>query len=91
MTKRRNLDRERLEVYLLHLLLAYRPILQITGYLLLFIAIAALFSFPIFSGVSLEVAIFMIFLTTSYQATLLFAKIWGLAGNNEKELRTYPR
>lgn len=33
MTKKGKLDREKAEIYLLNLLLAYRPVFQISGFL----------------------------------------------------------
>ncbi|MBI9046408.1 MAG: hypothetical protein JEZ06_18100 [Anaerolineaceae bacterium] len=46
MSKKRDLDREGLEVYLINLLLAFRPYLQIGGFLLLIYALVGLEAQP---------------------------------------------
>ena len=85
MTKRRNLDREGLEVYLLNLLLAYRPMLQISGLLFLVFSVVALSLSPIVGSIALGMGIFLVTLTNSYQVTLYLAKLgaWlGTLGKN---------
>ena len=80
MTKRRNLDREGLEIYLLNLLLAYRPILQISGLLFLITSVVALALSPIGGSIALGVAILLVTLSYSYQATLYLAKVGAWLG-----------
>jgi hypothetical protein len=75
MTKRRNLDRERLEVYYLHLLLAYRPIFQIGAFIVLVFSVAALWLSTIVSSVALGLAIFLVLLSYSYPVALYLAKM----------------
>jgi hypothetical protein len=86
MTKRRNLDREGLEVYLLNLLLAYRPLFQISGLLLFVTSIVALSLSPIVGVITLGAAIYLVILSYSYQAILYLAKLgtWlGTIGKNK--------
>jgi hypothetical protein len=86
MTKRRNLDREGLEVYLLNLLLAYRPLFQISGLLLFVTSVVALSFSPFVSVITLGVAICLVILSYSYQAILYLAKFgaWvGTIGKNK--------
>lgn len=80
MKQRRNLDREGLEVYLLNLFLAYRPLLQISGLLLLVYAILALTTTVIVGSVALVAAIFLVILANSYQAIQYMAKIGAWVG-----------
>jgi len=77
--RRRNKDKELLEVYLLHLLLAYRPLLRISG---IFLFIYALVSLS-FSEIGLFVfwlAILLLALTVSYRFMLYFAKFGAWFG-----------
>jgi hypothetical protein len=86
MTKRRNLDREGLEVYLLNLLLAYRPLFQISGLLLFVTSIVALSLSPIVGVITLGAAIYLVIISYSYQAILYLAKLgaWlGTIGKNK--------
>lgn len=85
MTKRRNLDREKLELYFTYLLLAYRPLLRISGLLLLLYSIMALSIYPKSVGVALAVAIVLILPSYSYQVTLYLAKIGAWVGTLGKK------
>jgi len=80
MSNRRRLARERLEIYLVHLLLTYRPLILIGGLLLLIYAIAALLlSLPTaFAG--LVPAIFLLLLGSSYPAVLYTAGLGAWIG-----------
>ena len=69
-----------MDVYFLHLLLAYRPILQIIGYLLLVLSVLALSYSPLLSSIFLGVAILIIFLSNSYRLTLYMAKMGAWLG-----------
>jgi hypothetical protein len=73
-----------LEVYLLNLLLAYRPILQIGGVVLLVYAVVSIAISPKVSIVVLVLAIFLLLITFSYQATLYLAKIGAWIGTLRK-------
>ena len=74
MSKKRKLDREGLEVYLLNLLLAYRPLLFICGIFLLFYAIGVLSKTFMLGLATLLPPIFLLLLCFSYQLTLSTAK-----------------
>lgn len=75
MSKKRKLDREGLEVYLLNLLLAYRPLLFLSGIFLFFYAIGV-FSKSFFLGVAtLLPPFFLLLLCFSYPLTLSTAKL----------------
>ena len=74
MSKKRKLDRDGLEVYLLNLLLAYRPLLFVSGIFLFFYAIGILSkSFVVGIAIFLP-PIFLLLLCFSYQVTLHTAK-----------------
>jgi len=74
MSKNCKLDRDGLEVYLLNLLLAYRPLLFICGIFLLFYAIGVITkSFMVGIAIFL-LPIFLLLLCFSYQLTLRTAK-----------------
>ncbi|KPL06212.1 hypothetical protein AMJ86_09415 [bacterium SM23_57] len=85
MAKRRNLDRESLEVYLLNLLLAYRPIIQISGLLFLMTSVFALSMSPVVGLITLGIAIFLVMVSFSYQATLYLAKLGAWLGTLRME------
>jgi hypothetical protein len=80
MSNRRRLARERLEIYLVHLLLAYRRLIFIGGLLLLVYAIAFMFSNPLVGSASLVPAIFMLLLSNSYPVTLYTARLGAWIG-----------
>ena len=80
MAKRRNIDRERLEIYLLHWLLAYRPILLIGGLFVLAYSIIALFLSPIAGCITLGLAILLLLPSHSDQVTLYLAKVGAWLG-----------
>lgn len=77
---RQQKEREILEVYLLHLILAYRPLLRILGTLLLIYALVVIVISPAAGIPVFGVATLLFLLTFSYQVTLLFAKIGAWAG-----------
>jgi hypothetical protein len=85
MTKRRNLDRERLEVYYTTILLAYRPIIQICAWILMLYALAALAIFKTAGLVALGLAIIFLLLSYSYQLTLYLAKFGAWIGTIWRE------
>jgi hypothetical protein len=85
VTKRRNLDREKLELYFIYLLLAYRPLLRISGLLLLLYSIGALPINPKSGCIALAVAIVLVLPSYSYQVTLYLAKIGAWVGTIGKK------
>jgi len=80
MSKRRKLDREGLEVYFLNLLLAYRPLLQIGGVLILVYAVISISVSSTVSVIAFVFAIFIFLVTFSYQFALIIAKIGAWIG-----------
>ena len=78
MSDRKRLDKDGLEFYLLNHILAYRPLLQIGGGLILVYAIATFLSFPLGSIVALIISAFFFLITFSYPLTLRIAKfgVW---------------
>ena len=74
MPNKHKLNRDGLEVYLLNLLLAYRPLLFVSGISLLFYAIGIISKSFLFGVVIFLPPIFLLMLCFSYQATLSTAK-----------------
>jgi hypothetical protein len=75
MFNRRRLARERLEIYLVHLLLAYRPLIFIGGVLLLIYALIALLVSSLTGFAALVPAIFLLLLGSSYPAVVYTARL----------------
>ena len=75
MTNRRRLARERLEIYLVHLLLAYRRLIFIIALLMLAYAIAITFIKPLLGLVSLLPALCLLLLSNSYNIVLYTARL----------------
>jgi len=80
MSNRRRLARERLEIYLVHLLLAYRRLAFILGLLLLMYAIIFLFINPLVGFASLVPAFYLLLLSNSYPVTLYTARLGAWIG-----------
>ena len=75
MSNRQRLYRERLEVYLLYLLLRYRQIFLITGGVIAFYAVSMLFlSLPAASAATLPAVCFLM-IALSYRAALYTARL----------------
>ena len=87
MSNRRRLARERLEYYLVYLILAYRRLILMIGLLLLVFAIAIIFLNRIASFAALFPAIFLLLLGNSYNVvvytTRLIAWIATLCGHED--------
>ncbi len=86
MSNRRRLRRERLEIYLVHLLLAYRRLTLIIALLMLAYAVAILYMKPLLGIVSLLPAAYLLLLSSSYNVALYTARLaaWiGTMGKNE--------
>ena len=80
MKQKRNLDREGLEVYLLNLLLAYRPIIQLCGLIIFIYGVVMLPGSLSVGSIAFAVAMFHYLVTWSYQLTLYLAKFGAWIG-----------
>ena len=80
MFNRRRLRRERLEIYLVHLIMAYRPLILITGLLLLAYASFTLFKHLLAGCLVLLPAIFLLLLSNSYNVVLYTARLAAWLG-----------
>ena len=80
MSNRRRLARERLEIYLLHLILAYRRLILIGGLLLLVYSIATMFIDSLTGFASLLPAVFLLLVSNSYNAALYTARLGAWIG-----------
>jgi len=79
-SNRRRLARERLEIYLVHVILAYRQLLLICGLLLLVYAIAVVFIAPLVGFAILVPAVFLLMLSNSYNVALYTARLGAWIG-----------
>lgn len=75
MSNRRRLAQERLEIYLVHLLLAYRRLILIIGLLLLVYGVITLFINLLVGFASLLPAMYLILLSNSYPVVLYTARL----------------
>ena len=75
MSNKRKLDRDGLEVYLLNLLLAYRPLLFVCGIFLLFYAVGVITKSFILGVATFLPPVFLLLLCFSYHLTLSTAKL----------------
>ena len=80
MSNRQRLARERLEIYLVHLLLAYRPLILIGGLLLMVYAILAMVASSVTGFASLVPAVFLLLLGSSYPVVLYTARLGAWIG-----------
>ncbi len=80
MPNRQRLARERLEIYLVHLLLAYRHLILIGGLLLLVYAILAMVASAVTGFASLVPAVFLLLLGSSYPVVLYTARLGAWIG-----------
>lgn len=80
MSNRRRLRRERLEIYLVYLILAYRQLILVGGLLLLVYAIVMMFINLLVGSASLLPAIFMLLLSSSYKITIFMARMGAWIG-----------
>ena len=80
MSNRQRLARERLEYYLVYLILAYRRLILIVGLLLLVYAIATIFMNPLAGSAALLPALFLILLSNSYNVALFTARLGAWIG-----------
>ena len=75
MSNRRRLARERLEYYLIYLILAYRRLIWIVGLLLLLYALAIMAASPLAGIANLLPAIFLLLVSNSFNIALYTAKL----------------
>ena len=75
MSNRRRLARERLEIYLVHLILMYRRLTLIVGLLLLAYAVTTIFVNRIVGFAALLPAIFLLLVSNSYNAAVYTARL----------------
>ncbi len=80
MSKRRRLARESLEIYLVHLILAYRPLTLLGALLLLAFALATMPSFVQLGTAVLLPALYLFLLGTSFNVVLYTARVCAWIG-----------
>lgn len=80
MSNRRRLARERLEIYLVHSILAYRRQIWISGLLLLAYAVATMVANPLAGSTILLPVIFLLLLTSSFHGVLYAARLGAWIG-----------
>jgi hypothetical protein len=80
MSNRRRLARERLEYYLVYLILAYRRLILIVGLLLLVYATAIMVASPLTGIATLLPAIFLLLLGNSYDIVVYTARFGAWIG-----------
>ena len=80
MSNRRRLARERLEIYLVHLILMYQYLILISGLLFLVFAMGVMFVDPRAGFTILLPAIFLLLLSNSYNAVLYTARLGAWIG-----------
>ena len=80
MCNRRRLARERLEYYLVYLILAYQRLILIVGLILLVYAIATIFLNQIAGLAALFPSIFLLLLGNSYNAVVYTARLGAWIG-----------
>jgi hypothetical protein len=89
MSNRRRLARERLEIYLVHLLLAYRPLIWVSGLILLIYAVASLFINSLVGraagAATLVPALYLFLLGSSYPVVLQTARLAAWIGTLGKK------
>jgi hypothetical protein len=79
MFNRRKLDRERLEVYLVHMFLAYRPQIFVCGMIILLIAFATLLRSLLLGGLLSLLAVIPLLMSLHYSAVVFFARLGAWA------------
>jgi hypothetical protein len=75
MSNRRRLARERLEIYLVHLLLMYRPLTWVCGILLLVYALLIMIARPLSGLLVLLPALYLLLLGNYFGVVLQTAKL----------------
>lgn len=85
MSTRRRLAREKLEVYLVHLILSYRRILLVVGFILLMYVAAMVFINPSAGILMLIPAIFLLLTGSSFTFVLFIARAIAWLGTLQEE------
>jgi len=85
MSNRQRLAREKLEIYLVHLLLAYRRYIFIVGLFLLVYGGITLFINPLVGFASLLPALYLLLLSNSYPILLYTARLGAWVGTLGRE------
>ena len=80
MSNRRRLARERLEYYLVYLILMYRRLISIVGFLFLTYAVTTIFVNRVAGFAALVPAIFLLLLGNSYNAVVYTARLGAWIG-----------
>ena len=80
MYNRRRLRRERLEIYLVYLIRAYRGVILISGLLLLGYAMMVMFSNIVAGSILLLPAIYLLLVSNSDHVTLYTARLGAWIG-----------
>jgi hypothetical protein len=86
MYNRKRLDRERMEVYLVHLLLKYRGWIMVGGISMLVYAVATVIASPLAGTILAAVAAVPLLIAGSYRAVVFAARLgaWiGTLGSND--------
>jgi hypothetical protein len=84
MFDRNRLNRERLEIYLVHLFLAYRRLVFLVGFALLLYALVTMTSSLLAGGILLIPALLLLALSLSYRAVVLAARFGSWIGTRAK-------
>jgi len=74
MFNRKKLDRERLEAYLVYLMLKVRPLITVCGIFLLVYALAVLPRYFVFGSALVLAGVYVVFLSMSFQVIVLTAR-----------------
>ena len=80
MSNRRRLARERLEIYLLYLILAYRWLILIVGLFLLVYAITVMIALSSAGAAILLTAVYLLALSNSFNIALYTARLGAWIG-----------
>ena len=85
MSNRRRLARERLEIYLVHLLMAYRRLIFVVGLLMLAYAAVVLLMKPLLGIIALLPALYLLLLGNSYNIILYTARLAAWIGTLDEQ------
>ncbi|MBN1936126.1 MAG: hypothetical protein JW934_15770 [Anaerolineae bacterium] len=80
MSNRRRLARERIEIYLVHLILSYRPMTLMVGLLVLVTASTTAAISSLAGSVLLLTAVFLLLLSLSFHIVLYTARLGAWIG-----------
>lgn len=77
MFNRKKLDRERLEAYLVYILLRARPLIAVCGLFLLVYSIIVLLQSLLIGCILILAAVYVISLSSSFRIVVLTARWWA--------------